>query len=170
MSEKFLQIPTKASLSKDLSDVDEDKTQFTVVVHKKRERKVKAKVPGQEKSGTDEPESEFDIKRARHDVIRFGASGLDAKEKKNAQIALAVKLGAKPPKKVHKNLKEFHEERKLAAAKSSKDNQDLGLKAKQITNFHCNQLISTAQRRKQRKRNDTHNTIGGYGKVTKTKV
>lgn len=160
----FHRIPTKASVHVSNSE-EVDQTEFEVVVHKRRERKVKTAAATSDKSkkDPDTPES-FDIKRARHDVIRFGATGLGVKEKKNAQIALAVKLGAKPPKGTPKSLKEYHQERRTV---SSKTDVQQGLQAKAITNFHSNQLISTAQRRK-RKQNDVHNTIRDYGKVTKT--
>lgn len=165
----FHRIPTKASVHVSNSTDDVEQTEFEVVVHKRRERKVKsAAATSDTKSKKDHPDTpvSFDIKRARHDVIRFGATGLGVKEKKNAQIALAVKLGAKPPKGTPKSLKEFHQERRAVSTTSNKDVQQ-GLQAKAITNFQSNQLISTAQRRK-RKQNDVHNTIRDYGKVTKT--
>lgn len=167
-SVQFHRIPTKASRVQ-TSDPDEDREEipeFQVVVHKKRQKVVKAeKTKKSETSsgpGNDPENPEFDIKRARHDVIRFGASGLDGKEKKNAQVALAVKLGAKPPKGTAKSYKEYQDERR--AAKLKDDTQKDGLKAKPITHFHPNQLISTALRRK-RKRKDEQNMIGAYGRV-----
>lgn len=160
-----LRIPTKASLlqgSADSEAVEKVNREFQVVVHQRRQRKAKPVVDKSDQK-VEQPEM-MDIKRARHDVIRFGATGLGVKEKKNAQISLAVKLGAKPPKGVPKSLKECHQERR--AAKQLKDaSEAAGLHAKPITNFHPNQLIATAQRRK-RKRNDVqNNTIKDYGKV-----
>lgn len=38
------------------------------------------------------------MKLVRYDVFKFGMSGFDKKEKEDARVALAVKLGAKPPK------------------------------------------------------------------------
>lgn len=154
-------IPTKASLMLANSDEPQEEVAFEVVVHEKRQRKVKTIVPESAKI-PDQPQ-EFDIKRARHDVIRFGATGLGVKEKKNAQIALAVKLGAKPPKGAPKSLKDHLQERAAAAAQL-KDSQASGIQVKPVRNFHANQLISTAQRRKS-KRTDAQNTIRDYGTV-----
>ncbi|KAK4883720.1 hypothetical protein RN001_007039 [Aquatica leii] len=39
-------------------------------------------------------------------------SGFDPKKKQEAKVQLAIKLGAKPPKKVYKNYKELLEEKK----------------------------------------------------------
>ncbi|XP_055912208.1 uncharacterized protein LOC129946153 [Eupeodes corollae] len=55
---------------------------------------------------------EFDIKRARHEVINFALNGVQAKNKKKMQIVQAIKLGAKPPKKACKNYKELLDEKK----------------------------------------------------------
>lgn len=165
MDTEFKQIATKASRVQPSRDSEDIQPEFQVVVHKRRQKIVKTVDPGMlSTKGPEQPG--FDIKRARHDVIRFGASGLDVKEKKNAQIALAVKLGAKPPKGVPKSLKEFQDERR---AIKQKDSQKDGLQPKPITHFHPNQLISTALRRK-RKRRDEQNTIGAYGKVDKKAV
>ncbi|KAF5301586.1 hypothetical protein FQR65_LT08891 [Abscondita terminalis] len=54
----------------------------------------------------------FDAKKARHEILKFGMSGFDQQKKQEAKIQLAIKLGAKPPKKVYKNYKELTEERK----------------------------------------------------------
>lgn len=39
--------------------------------------------------------SKFDFAKARHDVFQFGVSGLEEKEKLDAAITHAIKLGAK---------------------------------------------------------------------------
>ncbi|XP_054715689.1 uncharacterized protein C1orf131 homolog [Uloborus diversus] len=49
----------------------------------------------------------FNIKRARYEVIRFGMSGFDKEKHLNAKIAMAIRLGAKPPKKPNINYKEL---------------------------------------------------------------
>jgi Domain of unknown function (DUF4602) len=45
-------------------------------------------------------------------VINFGLSGLGTADKKSAQIALAIKLGAKAPKQKPRNYKEILEEKR----------------------------------------------------------
>lgn len=165
MSQEFARIPTKATLLKSCAEDGEKEPEYKVVIHKKRQKKVPSK-PKIEKI-TNQPSDEdqqASFKRARHDIIRLGATGLGEKEKKKAQIALAVKLGAKPPKGTPKSLKEFHEERRAAELKKTEETHQL--LPKSINNFHCNQLISIAKRRKQR-RAEEGNTITAYGKVDK---
>ncbi|GIY08073.1 uncharacterized protein CEXT_106671 [Caerostris extrusa] len=38
---------------------------------------------------------EFNIKRARYEVMRFGLSGFDKERQKKDKIAIAIRLGAK---------------------------------------------------------------------------
>lgn len=38
---------------------------------------------------------EFNIKKARYEVIRFGMTGFDKEKQVNSKIAMAIKLGAK---------------------------------------------------------------------------
>ena len=39
--------------------------------------------------------NEFDFQKARHEVFKFGISGLNPTDKKEAKVALAISLGAK---------------------------------------------------------------------------
>lgn len=60
-----------------------------------------------------EDDTEFNIKKARHEVINFAMSGFrNEKHKKKTEIALAVKLGARAPTKVYKNYKQLLLEKK----------------------------------------------------------
>lgn len=60
-----------------------------------------------------EDDTEFNIKKARHEVINFALSGFrNEKHKKKTEIALAVKLGARPPPKACKNYKQLLLEKK----------------------------------------------------------
>lgn len=60
-----------------------------------------------------EDENEFDIKKARHEVLNFAMNNQRIqKNQKKMQIFQLVKLGAKPPKKLHKNYKDLLDERK----------------------------------------------------------
>ncbi|XP_012266942.2 uncharacterized protein C1orf131 [Athalia rosae] len=65
-------------------------------------------------------EQDKQMKRARFDVIKFGMSGFDGVKGEEAKIALAVKLGAKPPKKKAKNYKELKLERQKANKEAQK--------------------------------------------------
>ncbi|GFY48438.1 uncharacterized protein TNIN_194161 [Trichonephila inaurata madagascariensis] len=55
---------------------------------------------------------EFNIKRARYEVMKFGISGFDKERQKQDKIALAIRLGAKPPKKEYTNYKVLMEQKK----------------------------------------------------------
>ncbi|KAF2894539.1 hypothetical protein ILUMI_11633 [Ignelater luminosus] len=70
----------------------------------------------------------FNIKQAKHEVVRFGMSGLDPQEKEEAKVQLAIRLGAKPPKNKCKNYKQLLEERKKEkeATKARLEFQQLG--------------------------------------------
>lgn len=145
---------------------EEDNSAFQVIVHHKREkkpRKEKEVDPENTNSKGKDPgnpgTSTFDIKRARHEVIRFGTSGLKKEDKKNAQIALAIKLGAKPPKGPVKSYKDFIAERKAAAVSVAAKDKDFSLVRPNSIN-----PFGKGTNRKQ-KRMDEQDTIGGYGKV-----
>lgn len=56
----------------------------------------------------------FNLKRARKEVINYGIAGMEKDKKIDAQIALAIKLGAKPPKSKYVNYKEWKAEKKIA--------------------------------------------------------
>ncbi|XP_023174451.1 uncharacterized protein C1orf131 [Drosophila hydei] len=60
-----------------------------------------------------EDDNEFDIKKARQEVLNFAISNQRTiKNKRKMEIFQLVKLGAKPPKKEYKNYKELKAERK----------------------------------------------------------
>ncbi|XP_017494376.1 PREDICTED: uncharacterized protein C1orf131-like [Rhagoletis zephyria] len=60
----------------------------------------------------DEPE-EFDMKKARNEVLRFAMNNQRViKNKKKMETFQLIKMGAKPPKKEYKNYKELLGERK----------------------------------------------------------
>lgn len=65
-------------------------------------------------------EDELEMKRFRYDVIKFGMSGMEQKEARHAKIALAISLGAKPPKNRKMNYKKLIEKRKLEKLQEAK--------------------------------------------------
>ncbi|XP_055389166.1 uncharacterized protein C1orf131 homolog [Condylostylus longicornis] len=112
----FEYVPTKASLLK-----KKDSEGFTATVFKSHKPKIKTN-PDTFKSNLNyateikknkiqQDSGDFDIKKAKHDVINFAISGSTHTDKKKAQIALAIKLGAKPPKNEYKNYKELLNEK-----------------------------------------------------------
>uniref|UniRef100_A0A1B0CBF1 Uncharacterized protein n=1 Tax=Lutzomyia longipalpis TaxID=7200 RepID=A0A1B0CBF1_LUTLO len=107
----------------------------------------------------------FDIRRARHDVIKFGLSGFEEVEKQKAQIAMAIKLGAKPPKREYKNYKEVQKERKQAkeAAAQQESFQTLGKKSTGEALFSHKKFTKN-----RRKRKDGAEVLKDYGKISST--
>lgn len=64
---------------------------------------------------------EKDFDKLRHEIYKFGLTGLDKKDQLDARVELAIKLGAKPKSwvKKHQNLggtseKSIKEEKKSA--------------------------------------------------------
>lgn len=161
----FTQIPTKASrvISGESSKDVEEK--FTVVFSKKKKKAPKSKETTTTLNKTEDPEGGFDIRRARHEVMRFGISGFDAKAKEDAKVTMAIKLGAKPPKREYKNYKDLQQERKKQAAAEA-DSGPLSLLKKSYPTHHQQQTRFGGKR----KRQDEHNTIGAYGKVDKSQI
>lgn len=64
-------------------------------------------------SSSKEDENEFDIKKARHEVLNFAMNNQRVqKNQKKMQIFQMIQLGAKPPKKAYRNYKELLDERR----------------------------------------------------------
>ena len=54
----------------------------------------------------------LDMKRVKYEVMKFGISGFKGAEAEEAEVALAISLGAKPPKKKGTNYKILQHEKK----------------------------------------------------------
>uniref|UniRef100_A0A023FNR5 Uncharacterized protein n=1 Tax=Amblyomma cajennense TaxID=34607 RepID=A0A023FNR5_AMBCJ len=81
--------------------------------------------------------NEIDFKKARYDVLKFGIKGLEKPKQEAANIALAVQLGAKPPKNKYVNYKELIHERKEQKIKDREErivNAKMGVKPKRQGN------------------------------------
>ncbi|XP_012275445.1 uncharacterized protein C1orf131 homolog [Orussus abietinus] len=98
---------------------------------------------------------DLEMKRARYDVIKFGMSGFAKAKAQEAKIALAVSLGAKPPKNRQTNYKILKAERYKAKLKAQKAQAVSGLK---------NSLVKPKSRQRSRKEGGI---LGLYGKVQK---
>ena len=109
---------------------------------------------------------ELQMKQYRYDVIKFGMSGFDKHKARQAKIALAISLGAKPPKNRRKNYKKLVEERIKEKARETK-------KEKFASGFNINQLTKNRKNITQshtKKDKESNGILGIYGKVTKDKV
>jgi hypothetical protein len=56
---------------------------------------------------------EIDMKKVRYEVFKFGMSGFKAEKKEEVKVALAIKLGAKPPKNNYYNYKEYKHKKEM---------------------------------------------------------
>lgn len=123
----------------------------------------------EDESNVQQNGSEISFKKARYDILKFGIKGLDKPEQEEAKIALAVQLGAKPPKNKYVNYKEFIHQKKEQKVKEREEkiaNARMGVKprrqgnvrqgktrhAQRHTGVHyvSKELISQVQRKKAR--------------------
>lgn len=137
--------------------------------HKKQSNKKKLTEKGTVDSCVDEDadtrkkRDEREMKRARHEVIKFGMSGFEKSKALEAKIALAVSLGAKPPKKKRKNYSELKQERAEEREASKREAPSSGL-----SNSLLKRKAAKGQTRRQLKEGD--GILGVYGRVNKTVI
>ena len=92
------------------------------IVYSKHISKRKEAIPD---VSSDEEVGEITLEQARQDVFKFGLNALSRKERTDAKVALAIKLGAIPPKRKCIPLKELKEKRmkeKLAEEQMKQEN------------------------------------------------
>lgn len=167
--DKFNQIPTKASR---VLSIDQD-NKFTVVFNKKKKKdpKPRSDVHKSDIKVPDDDGFDINMRQARHEVIRFGISGFESKEREDAKVTMAIKLGAKPPKREYQNYKEFLQDQdKKRKIKAEADSGPLGLlklRDSLTSSSSSNRHLRTVASRfgGKRKRQDEQNTISAYGKV-----
>lgn len=112
-------------------------------------------------------DSSIDLQRARKDVINLGLSGFSDKlEKEEAEIQLAIKLGAKPPKRQYKNYKEILEEKKQVKRVNLVTSEKIAKKF-QFGSTQSFQKYLTGNRHKTKK--NPKNVLESYGKVKSKK-
>lgn len=160
-------IPTKAMLLKQKDAARE----FKAVVfgtHKSKKSDGSQKYGSQKHQNASKDDSDgLDMKRVRHEVFNFGISGYNFQDQQKAKIALAVKLGAKPPKNEFKNYKTLLAENKQAKAKAKEEAyiRTVGKNSAGMATVSCNsKLVNRFV-----KKNKTKNTVGAltqhYGVV-----
>ncbi|XP_017121371.1 uncharacterized protein C1orf131 homolog [Drosophila elegans] len=120
VSEDFKPVPTRAALA--LQKKQENSDFQALVFHeprapvknaaKKQDEGSSEKKPHKIKEAGNELNPEFDIKRARHEVLNFAMKNQRViKNKSKMEMFQLVKLGAKPLKKPAKNYKVLKNER-----------------------------------------------------------
>lgn len=101
---------------------------------------------------------EVQMKRVRYEVMKFGMSGFKGEKAEEAEVGLAVSLGAKPPKREGINYKILKHKRK-DGRKETQENTKLASGLKNSLAKH--------KTRKTRKRG-SDGLLGIYGKINKT--
>lgn len=146
-------IPTRAMLLQK----KEAETHFKAVVHETYKPKRGAKRPPTKRAGDEKDDNNVDMKRMKHEVFNFGISGYNFQDRQKAKIALAVKLGAKPPKSAYKNYKDLQAENKEAKQKAKEDAyiRTVGKNSAGQATVSCNKLVDRFAKKKK-----TRNTVG----------
>lgn len=144
---------------------------FKVFVHETKKRTgAKQQSKFSSKKSDDDPknpkdETHFNLLNARKEVINLGISGLsDKHEKEEAEIALAIKLGAKAPKKQYKNYKELLNEKKQKVNPNETTTTKISKKYQFGATQSFNKYVANA--RSKTKKNPK-NVLQSYGKVQK---
>lgn len=148
-------VPTRAMLLKKSTEP----TDFKAVVFETHKSKRGAgSKSAAAKRGTNNGKDDddgFDMKRARNEVFNFGISGYDFKDQQKAKIALAVKLGAKPPKSIYTNYKDLQTERKQAKEKAAAEAyiRTVGKNSSGQAIVSCNKLFNRVTKKKKANNN-----------------
>lgn len=131
-------------------------------VIKNEEGEIRKKIPNSRFNVTDNKleeekdqkrEQEREMKRIRYEVMKFGMSGFKKVKAEKAKVALAISLGAKPPKKKVINYKVLKDKRKNTEER-----------VKHVSGF--DKSLIKHKTKKIRKKN-SNDILGVYGKVSK---
>lgn len=161
-------IPTRVSKIK--KDVVKEFVSVNYEKPKKRVKTIESKenndvenskfnVTKNERNKNDEKrKQELEMKRVRYEVMKFGMSGFKGAKAVKAEIALAVSLGAKPPKNKCINYKILQRKKKVEKERrQNKVTHTSGLERSLIN--HKN--------KKARQKRDSDGLLNVYGKVNK---
>lgn len=156
-------VPTKALLLK-----NEAREQFMAVVFESHKPKKSLSDKAAQKRKADEKvDNEFDMKKVRNEVFNFGITGYGFEDQQKAKVAVAIKLGAKPPKNPFKNYKELIEERKEAKKKAAEEEyiRTVGKNSDGFATVSCSKVKNPFAKNKKK----SSNTVGAldqhYGVV-----
>lgn len=97
----------------------------------------------------------MEMRRARHEVLNYGISGFGSKDKKEAELALLMKLGAKPKKNAYRNYKEILEEKKQEKIKTNNEEKKVKETAKSTA-------ANLREMRAKKSRKGFSSVLGGY--------
>lgn len=82
-------IPTRASMLQKKGNVDFQKISYESYKSTKSKKNIK----DVKETTKDREHNDFNIKKAKYEIIKFGMSGFDPQKKEEAQVQLAIKLG-----------------------------------------------------------------------------
>ncbi|KAF7285375.1 hypothetical protein GWI33_010774 [Rhynchophorus ferrugineus] len=148
-------IPTRASL---LKNSDANNYQEISYISYKSKKKKAAK---QEESDTDENiQKSFDVRKMKHEIVKFSIEGFDKEKKEEVKRNLAIKLGAKPPRNKRKNYKQL-----LIEKKREKKKLEAQQKFQQLGKNAIGKSLAKGKSYDRKRRKD--GILDVYGKVTK---
>ncbi|KAJ8962348.1 hypothetical protein NQ318_018330 [Aromia moschata] len=160
MIEESYFIPTRASMLKKNTSEDFQAVTFESYKSKKQKEKHDVTVKNTQKI----QQNDFNIKQAKHEIIKLGMSGFDRQKKQEAKTQLLIKLGAKPPKNKCKNYKLLQAEHKKSKEKEASKLQFQQLGKNSIGKANAKGKSFDRKRRKEKK----GDILDIYGKVKAT--
>lgn len=108
----------------------------------------------QNENNDEKRKKELEMKRIKYEVMKFGMTGFKGIEAEEAQVALAISLGAKPPKKKGINYKILKHERKQET--QQKDVKSVSGLEKSLIKHKIKKV-----------RKNSNNLLRMYGKINK---
>lgn len=108
------------------------------------------------KYNDEKKKQELEMKRVRYEVMKFGMSGFEKVKANEAKVALAISLGAKPPKNTGINYKVLQRQRKEQKRMEKNEERTSGLEKSMIK-----------YKTKKIHRKDSSGILGVYGKANK---
>lgn len=153
-------VPTKAMLLRSNAESSFKATVFES--HRSKKEAALANLKNRPGSSTNSAVTsnvpEFDLKRAKHEVLNFGISGFESKDKHAAKLALAIRLGARPPKNAYTNYKDMLAEKKKQQAEVAEQSafQQIGKNAQGVASVTYKKLHSARRKKKLQGQIDRH--------------
>ncbi|XP_014207537.1 uncharacterized protein LOC106638728 [Copidosoma floridanum] len=104
---------------------------------------------------------ESEMRKFKHDIMKFSMTGFEKSKARKAKVALAVSLGAEPPKNKKKHYKKLLRQKKQEKLRETASKElPSGFTSTQLDKFKSNI-------KKNKKVKKTKGILGVYGKVTK---
>ncbi|KAJ8921733.1 hypothetical protein NQ315_010643 [Exocentrus adspersus] len=147
-------VPTKGSVLQKEKTIDFQEVSYESY------KSAKEKKIGRPQTIKDKAQVDFNIKKAKQEIIKFGMSGFDPHRKEEAEIQLAIKLGAKPPKNKYINYKELQADKRKKQQKE-KIRQSL----QQLGKNSMGKSVAKGKSFDRKRRKEKSDILSIYGKV-----